>query len=241
MKVLLVHAHPEPASFCTAMKDAAVDTLRRAGHEVTVSDLYEQRFNPVAGPDDFGSRRNPDYLVYSLEQRNGWQNGTIATDIACEAERVLESDLLILNFPIFWFSVPAIMKGWIDRVFLSGAFFGGKRIYDRAELTGKKALVTATLGGREHMFGTQAVHGEITGMLRHLLQGTLGYCGFQVLQPFFAFHVPYLSDAERQKWLDDYRNYLGEIETLPRLPMPSLDDYDDILRPLTQKPQPSLP
>lgn len=234
MKVLLVHAHPEPASFCTAMRDAAVDALSQSGHEVTVSDLYEQRFNPVAGPEDFGSRRNPDYLVYSLEQRNGWQNGTIASDIAREVGRVLESDLLILNFPIFWFSVPAIMKGWIDRVFLSGAFFGGKRIYDRAELTGKTALVTATLGGREHMFGPNAVHGEINGMLRHLLQGTLGYCGFQVLPPFFAYHVPYISDADRQQWLDNYRSYLSGIETHPRMPMPTLDDYDDVLRPLSE-------
>ncbi len=50
------------------------------------------------------------------------------------------------------------MKGWIDRVFLSGTFFGGKRIYDRAEMASKMALVTATLGGRDHMFGANAVH-----------------------------------------------------------------------------------
>jgi NAD(P)H dehydrogenase (quinone) len=234
MRVLLVHAHPEPASFCTALKDTAVDALSQAGHEVTVSDLYQERFNPVAGPDDFGSRRNPDYLVYSLEQRNGWQSRTIAPDIAREVERVLESDLLILNFPIFWFSVPAIMKGWIDRVFLSGAFFGGKRIYDRAELTGKKALVTATLGGRDHMFGQDAVHGDINGMLRHLLQGTLGYCGFQVLQPFYAYHVPYISEEDRKQWLADYRSYLGSVEALPHIPMPTLDNFDDVLRPLTK-------
>lgn len=232
MKVLLVHAHPEPASFCAALRDAAVDTLCRNGHEVVVSDLYEQNFNPVAGPNDFGTRRNADYLVYSLEQRNGWQNRTIAPDIAREVERVLESDLLILNFPIFWFSVPAIMKGWIDRVFLSGAFFGGKRIYDRAELTGKKALVTATLGGRDHMFGPNGVHGELNGMLRHLLQGTLGYCGFQVLEPFFGYHVPYISDAERSRCLEAYRTHLGKIDTLPILRMPTLDDFDEVMRPL---------
>jgi NAD(P)H dehydrogenase (quinone) len=232
MKVLLVHAHPEPASFCAAMRDAAVEALTRAGHDVTVSDLYAERFNPVAGPEDFGSRRNPDYLVYSLEQRNGWQSGSIAPDIKREVERVLACDLLILNFPIFWFSVPAIMKGWIDRVFLSGTFFGGKRIYDRAELLGKKALVAATLGGRDHMFGADGVHGELNGMLRHLLQGTLGYCGFEVLEPFYGYHVPYISEADRRQFLDDYRAHLSNIESLPRLSMPTLEDFDDVFRPL---------
>ncbi|MEV5407149.1 NAD(P)H-dependent oxidoreductase, partial [Streptomyces albidoflavus] len=147
-------------------------------------------------------------------------------------ERVLDCDLMIMNFPIFWFSTPAIMKGWIDRVFLSGSFFGGKRIYDRAELSSKTVLVTATLGGREHMFGPNAVHGEIKGMMRHLLQGTLGYCGFRVIEPFFAYHVPYVSREERQLWLSKYRNYIENIDTQPTMAMPSLDDYDDVLRPL---------
>ncbi len=237
MNVLLVHAHPEPRSFCTAMQALACEELARAGHAVTVSDLYAERFDPVAGADDFGSRRDSDYLVYSLEQRHGWQNGTIAPDVAREVERVLACDLLILNFPVFWFSVPAIMKGWIDRVFLSGPFFGGRRIYDRAGMRGKKALVAATLGGREHMFGPGAIHGELTGMLRHLLQGTLGYCGFQVLAPFFAYHIPYLTPAERGECLARYRAHLAQIDRLPELPMPMLADFDELLRPLAPPPQ----
>src|SRR5690606_26600290 len=108
----------------------------------------------------------------------------------------------------------------------------GKRIYDRAGLTSKKALVAASLGGREHMFGRNAIHGELTGMLRHLLQGTLGYCGFQVLTPFFAYHVPYLSDEDRRDLLHSYKAHLDHGEALPALLMPSLDHYDAILRPM---------
>lgn len=233
MRVLLVHAHPEPKSFSSAMRDVACDQLTRDGHLVTVSDLYANKFNPVAGEDDFSDRKNPDYLVYSLEQRNGWQSKTIAPDIEREVKRVLDCDLLVLNFPIFWFSVPAIMKGWIDRVFLSGTFFGGRRIYDRAEMTSKKALVTATLGGREHMFGQGAVHGELEGMMRHLLQGTLGYCGFKVIEPFFAYHIPYLRDEDRQGWLERYRDFLKDIEAKPALSMPELQYFDDTLQPLS--------
>ena len=66
MNVLIVHAHPEPQSFTTAMKDLAVQELTNAGHQVEVSDLYAMNFNPVASAADFGSRKNPDYLVLSL-------------------------------------------------------------------------------------------------------------------------------------------------------------------------------
>jgi NAD(P)H dehydrogenase (quinone) len=232
MNVLIVHAHPEPKSFTAAMKDAAAATLTQMGHAVIVSDLYADGFNPVAGPEDFGERYDDDYLVYSLEQRHNWPRRTIAPDIAREADRVLACDLLILNFPIFWFSVPAIMKGWIDRVFLSGPFYGGRRIYGRAGLTAKRALVAATLGGREHMFGSKAIHGELRGMLRHVLQGTLGYCGFKVVEPFFGYHVPYISPQERSACLERYRDHIRRLDDLPQLAMPRIEDFDERLAPL---------
>jgi NAD(P)H dehydrogenase (quinone) len=232
MNVLIVHAHPEPQSFSSAMYHSAADTLRAQGHAVTVSDLYAQGFNPVASAADFAERRNPDYLNYALEQRHAQESGTLAPDIRAEVDKVLACDLLILNFPIYWFSVPAMLKGWIDRVFVSGVFYGGKRIYDRGGLRGRRALVAASLGGREHMFGAGAIHGELNGMLRHLLQGSLGYVGFDVLQPFYAHHVPYLPEAERVAILRRWQAELGALDGRPTLPMPSLDDFDDTFRPL---------
>jgi len=66
MKVLIVHAHPEPNSFTAALRDQAVETLKAQGHEVQVSDLYAMNWNPVASANDFSARENPDYLVYEL-------------------------------------------------------------------------------------------------------------------------------------------------------------------------------
>lgn len=231
MNILIVHAHNEPQSFSTALKDAAVETLEAAGHTVTVSDLYAMKWKAVADADDFGERKNPDYLVYALEQRANYEAGTIAPDIAAEVEKVLAADLIIFNSPIYWFSVPAILKGWLDRVFLSGPFYGGKRFYDHGGLAGKKALVTMTLGGREHMFGPDAIHGELETMLRPLLRGALYYVGMTVLKPFFAYHVPYIDDAARKQMLADYVAYLKDIENAPTLTFPSLDDFDDKLYP----------
>lgn len=232
MKVLIVHAHYEPQSFNSALKDLAAATLAGAGHEVRVSDLYAMRWNPVAAAADFGSRADPDYCVYALEQRHGGEAGTLAADIRAEIEKIEWCDLLILNFPLFWFSVPAILKGWIDRVFVSGRFYGGKRFYDRGGMRGKKAMAALTLGGQQHMFGPDAIHGELDLLLRPLLRGSLAYCGFTVLPPFVAYHVPYVDDDARRRMLADYRERLLRLESLEPLAFPSLDDFDARLHPL---------
>lgn len=231
MNVLIVHAHPEPKSFTAAMKDVAIDTLRAEGHAVHLSDLYAKGFDPVAKAADFPSRKNPDYLVYALEQRHAWDAGTLPDDIRAEFDLVMWADLLILSFPMFWFSVPAILKGWIDRVLLSGPTYGGKRFYDRGGLAGRKGLLAFTLGGRPHMFGPRAIHGALDDMLRPLLRGTLYYVGMDVLPPFAAYHVPYITEDARARILDDYRQYLRGLDRLEAIRFPRLDQFDDKLYP----------
>lgn len=232
MKVLIVHAHPEPQSFTAALRDQATATLQAQGHEVQVSDLYAMNWNPVASASDFTSRENPDYLVYALEQRLGVKSQSIALDIRQELDKLLWADLLILNFPIFWFSTPAMLKGWIDRVLVSGVCYGGKRFYDQGGLAGKKALVTVTLGGREHMFGEGAIHGPLEDMLRPILRGTLAYVGFEVLEPFVAWHVPYISAEARQAFLHSYQQRLEGLADDQPLVFPKLAQFDEALYPL---------
>lgn len=232
MNVLIVHAHPEPHSFTAALRDQAANTLQAQGHQVQVSDLYAMDWNPVASASDFSSRQNPDYLVYALEQRLGVKNQTLATDIQQELDKLLWADLLILNFPIYWFSAPAMLKGWIDRVLVSGICYGGKRFYDQGGLKGKKALLTVTLGGREHMFGEGAIHGPLEDMLRPILRGTLAYIGMDVLPPFVAWHVPYISTETRQVFLEDYQQRLEHLDQDLPLEFPRLSQFDEGLWPL---------
>lgn len=233
-KVHVVHAHPEPRSFCTAMAHEAMHVMKSHGDNVSFSDLYALDFDPVVRASDFPDRANSDYLVYALEQRHALANHAVAPDIQREVDALLASDILMLVFPLYWFSVPALIKGWIDRCFLSGALYGGKRIYGRGGMTGKRAVIGVTLGGREHMFGADAIHGELTGgMLRHLLQGTLGYVGYEVLEPFFAWHVPYCSSEERAGTLARWRAFVEQLDMQPSMTMPRLEDYDDVFRPLS--------
>ena len=232
MNVLIIHAHPEPQSFTAALRDQAVETLQAQGHSVQVSDLYAMHWNPVASAADFSDRDNPDYLVYALEQRLGVKTQSLAPDIQEELDKLLWADLLILNFPIYWFSVPAILKGWIDRVLVSGVCYGGKRFYDQGGLAGKKALVTVTLGGREHMFGEDAIHGPLEDMLRPLLRGTLAYVGLEVLPPFVAWHVPYISAEAREQFRVGYHERLENLEQDSPLVFPRLSQFDEALYPI---------
>ena len=234
MKIFIVHAHPEPQSFCSAMKDTAVETFQKLGHEVQVSDLHQMKWNPVASGDDFEVRSQPDYLVYALEQRESYKSGQLSPDIQAEIEKLKWCDLLIFNFPMYWFSVPAILKGWIDRVFVSGFCYGGKRFYDQGGLKGKKGLLAFTLGGREHMFGQDKIHGDMQTMLRPILRGSMAYVGLSVLPSFIGWHVPYISDEDRHTLLEEYRSYLTNLDQLDPLTFSSLDDFDEKMMPKNQ-------
>ncbi|SMF14782.1 NAD(P)H dehydrogenase (quinone) [Tistlia consotensis] len=232
MRVHLVHAHPEADSFVAAMRDRAVAAFRARGDEVGVSDLYAMGFDPLLKAADFGERRDPGHLVYALEQRHGWETRTLAPDILAEVDKVLAADVLGFTFPVFWFGVPAILKGWIERVFLSGPFYGGRRIYGRGGLAGKRAFAAFSLGGRPGMFGPGSIHGELEqGMLRHFFQGTLGYVGLSVHRPFAAYHVPYLDAAAREALLDGLEDYLRTLDDQPTFRLPDLADFDERLEP----------
>ena len=232
MKVLIVHAHPEQQSFSSALYGEAKQFFQHRGDHVAVSDLYSMNFNPVASPEDFIERVNPDYFNYALEQRKGIATGAVKEDILTEIKKIEEADLLILNFPLYWFSVPAILKGWIDRVFVSGKFYGGKRIYAKGGMAGKRALVSVTTGGREDMLSREGIHGAMDDILKPLLQGALGYVGMEVLSPFYAFHVPYISGEARAKQLEDWRTTLENLDERRVVPMPDLAKFDDVFRPL---------
>lgn len=231
MNVLIIHAHPEPQSFTSSMLKTAVAELTHAGHEVVVSDLYAMDWNPVASAADFGTRKNPDYLVYAMEQRHSYEAGSIAPDIAAEVEKLKKADLVIFNFPVYWFSVPAMLKGWIDRVLISGVCYGGLRFYDQGGLKGKKAALSFTLGGRDHMFGPGAIHGELEVMLRPLLRGTLAYVGMDVLPFFPGYHIPYLKPEARDQIMQDYKGWLAQLETATPLVFPKMSEFDEKLYP----------
>ena len=109
MRALIVLAHPEPTSFNGAMKDVAVATLTGLGHGVEVSDLYAMGFDPVEGPDRYAARCDPDSFTAQTEQRHAWATGTLGPDVAAEIDKLERADLVVFQYPMWWYAMPAML------------------------------------------------------------------------------------------------------------------------------------
>lgn len=227
MKALIVYAHPEPRSFNAALRDTASETLRAGGWEVCVSDLYAMDFNPVVSRADFSSCADPGYLNVSIEQRHALAHEGLAPPLRDELDKLLAADLLLLQFPLWWFGPPAILKGWIDRVFISGAVYGRTAMFERGRLRGKRAMLCLTTGAPATAFGENSLNGELLSLLQPLHHGVLGFTGMTVLPPFVAWQTPYAGAAARSQMLRDFAGHLGALDRLAPLPMPRFEDHPD--------------
>jgi len=201
MHVLIVHAHPEPLSFNAAMTRTAADTLEASGHTVEVSDLYAMQFNPVAGWHDFPQAADPSFLHYQREQKDAFERQAYAPEIAREHDKLTRADLVIFQFPVWWRSSPAILKGWFDRVLGVGFAYGAGRVYSTGELQGRRALLSVTFGG-------PTTPAEATEVLHQMLDGILAFVGFEVLPPFVVGGPRRLTADDREAELQRYRQSL---------------------------------
>jgi NAD(P)H dehydrogenase (quinone) len=217
-KVLIIHAHPEPESFCASLKNTAVDYFNSTGAEVKVSDLYNMHFNPVGGKSDFIQLSNPDYFKYQAEQVFAVQNNFIEEHLKLEMDKLEWCDTLIFNFPIWWFGLPAILKGWVDRVFAMGFVYGaGKGVYDSGSFKDKTAFLTFTSGGPEVAYGKSGKNGELESILFPIHHGMFYFAGMTVLPPFISYSPVRLEDEQRQLELQRYKNYLKNLGQLSPL------------------------
>lgn len=226
MHVLIVYAHPEPKSFNGAMKDVALETLRGAGHEVVVSDLYAMAFQPVAGRGDItGARDNPDVFSLAREQTRAVETHSLAADIVAEQAKLARADLVIFQFPVWWFGMPAIMKGWADRVFARGFAYLPGRKYDTGMFAGKLAMVAATTGTSADTYAPDGIDGDILSVLWPVHNGLLRYTGFDVVEPFVAYMPGRVEPAERASYLAAYRHRLLNLDVTPKLFFHPASDY----------------
>lgn len=228
MNVLLVVAHPEPASFNGALHRVAVDTLTAQGHDVQESDLYAMGFEAVAGPSDFtGPREDTERFRLDREQTFAHEAGTTALDIAAEQAKAAWADLVIFQYPMWWFMPPAILKGWFDRVFTRGFGYLPGRKYDSGLMRGKTAMVTVTTGTYADTYAPDGIDGALLDVMWPVHNGVLRYTGFDVLTPF-AVHAPgRMTDDERRAVLDQYADDLRHLDERPRLFFHPREDYGD--------------
>jgi NAD(P)H dehydrogenase (quinone) len=226
MKFLCALAHPEPASFTASLAHYGMRALEEEGHVVDVADLYAMQFDPVSDRRNFMEPFDPTRFDQQAEERFASANAGFSPDLQREMDRLSSCDVLVLQFPIWWLGMPAIMKGWIDRVFAIGRTYGGGRWFDRGIMRGKKAMLAVTIGGTKEAYSSDGIYGPALDVLRPINHGILAFCGFEVVEPFIAFAPGRKSDAERQAIFDAYANRLLNIGSATVLPMPQSDDYE---------------
>ncbi len=179
MKVLLVYAHNEPSSLTASLKNVSLEVLQAAGHESLVSDLYAQGFHAAAEKFDF-TRSAVRILTMPTNKKNAaLRDLSFSPDILGELQKIQSAEMIIFHFPVWWFSVPAILKGWFDRVLAMGVA-GIPTIRMKEAISREKtALVVATAGSPSSDFQPLGTHkATLKQMLFPVLHGTLGSCGF---------------------------------------------------------------
>ncbi|WP_078843284.1 NAD(P)H-dependent oxidoreductase [Streptomyces albus] len=198
MRVLWIHAHPEPRSLSAALRDEGLRALRELGHEHRQSDLYAMGWNPVVDRRDFPDHEPDRRLVVSAASRAAHLSGRLSDDIRAEQEKIRWADTLIVQFPLWWFGPPAILKGWFDRVLVKGFAYGvkdpaggGTLRYGDGGLAGRRAMAVVTTGGGAPAFGPRGINGDLESLLFPLHHGTFWYTGMEALPPYAVY------DADR--------------------------------------------
>lgn len=243
MNVLIVYAHPEPQSLNGSLKDFSVQRLEAAGHAVQVSDLYAMRWKATLDANDStaqpGDRFNP-----SLDSQQAFAQGLQSKDIELEQEKLLWADTVILQFPLWWFSMPAILKGWVERVYAYGFAYGvgehsdvrwGDR-YGEGTLSGKRAMLIVTTGGWESHYAQRGINGPIDDILFPIQHGILHYPGFEVLPPFVLYRTGRVDEARFAEACNALGQRLDELEQTSPIPFRRQNAGEYEIPALTLKP-----
>lgn len=193
---LWVHAHPRQQSLGGHLFRSGTEALS-ATHDVTTSDLYAQGFDPVLGERDLGDLAGTPGNV-AEQVGEAFVRGQLPDDVRAEQAKVAAAELLVIQFPLWWYGPPAILKGWFDRVLTAGFAYGDMdpelgvpRRYGDGGLAGRRALVVVTAGEDARTIGPRGVSGDIDSLLFPLTHGTLWYTGVEALD----LHVIHDADS----------------------------------------------
>lgn len=237
MKVFIVLAHPEPKSLTHSLHKVLVKELEKEGHEIKVSDLYKMKWNPVLDTYDAPVERPDDRFVIARDHKLAYENHVLPEDVQKEQEKVDWADLVIFQYPLWWFSAPAILKGWVERVYASGYAYSrgynsktpnGER-YGDGIFVGKKGMIISTNGSKESYFSARGINGPIDDVLFHQTHGWFFYPGFTVLPTLALYSANHLSDENYEKLAEAVRERARALPTLEPIKFRKQNggDYDN--------------
>lgn len=187
MKHLIIYAHPNQDSLNHSLKESVITTLKKDNHEFVIRDLYQLDFNPVLSSEDI----------------KGQRQGHVAIDVCQEQEYISWAESITFIYPIWWTGMPAIMKGYIDRVMSYGFAYRYNQGVQQGLLEGKQAVIINTHGKSNAEY-------EATGMDKALLltsdEGIYNYCGLEVKKHFFFDRADRAASENIEKWKNEIQS-----------------------------------
>ena len=200
MLVLAVYCHPDHGSFCGAVLERFVAGAEAAGHTVEVADLYCEGFDPVMS-------------LCDLQQFDGVP---MPPDVLAEQARVEQADALCFVFPLWWWSLPAMLKGWLDRVFSAGWAYRWEHDPQGSLLDPRPCTMLVTAGASKKMTAQHGYDDKIELLWR---RGVLDYCGVSTASIHLLLDSAWDADKRIEHLETAYRagrHCMQASEDLPR-------------------------
>jgi NAD(P)H dehydrogenase (quinone) len=172
MRCLVVKAHPLSDSLCSTITHWVVEMLQAAGHEVTLEDLYADNFDAAMTPAERASYYEGQYFTQS---------------VLAEVEQLLSAEAIVLVFPTWWFSFPAILKGWFDRVWGPGVAYNHSSGYGpiKPRLHNLREMLAVTSLGVPWWVDRLIMRQPVKRVLQKALVGACApKCRFQMLSMY---------------------------------------------------------
>lgn len=182
MKHLVIFAHPYEKSFGKGIVETIETATIESGSEIKIRDLYELGFDPILKGSD----------LLNL------QSGNFAEDIKKEQEYVNWADLITFVYPVWWAGLPALLKGYVDRVFCNGFAFTNGENGPIGLLKGKKAMLFSTTGFPSELYDQIGMHHS---MKQTSDEAIFEFCGIEVLNHTFFGAIPLSTTEDREKYL----------------------------------------
>lgn len=211
MNILYVYAHPNPSSFNGMLKQHALDLFTKLELNIKFSNLYADNFKAIADWDDFNLDEVEIKSQYFLTQQDAYKNQKLSVDISAELTKIIWADHIIFQFPLWWFSSPAILKGWLDRVLVKGFAYDAGKIFNDGLLKGKTASLVVTTQSPESAYQTNGLHQATIDTFLHHIHHTLHFVGIKTFAPFVTYSVFNLDAEQKEKIVKNYLTYLENL------------------------------
>jgi NAD(P)H dehydrogenase (quinone) len=181
MNILIIYAHSNKKSLNHAILENVVKGLKEVNQKFEVIDLYAEKFDPVLVIDEKHRRRDLINDPYTEKYR----------------EKIVQADRLIFIYPIWWYGVPAILKGFFDRVFVSGFAFQYDGKLPKGLLKNKRAWVIYTIDSPSFFIRWFRKNAEWTVVRDAILK----FCGIKKIKRTRFASVKHSNNETRQQWL----------------------------------------